>query len=357
MGKVVLGGMVFRYFVVFLVCAWGALSAQAVPINAIEQGDGYYLSLAFENEVVVVLDVDRRNNRVKIRRQKGYTEWVGPERLLTREDSVAEDVATTVGAAIVLGCIFLSETHCQDGASGGAKEPNAIPAAQRVPVINDVTDSLYYFAPLADGEWENVNDSALGWISEHVPKQGLYERVVSIRSKELDFLKRKGRKIYLLELTPASSNERSHALFAVGAGELDISVLKGTGPSLMDFLERNAIELRNERQALEYLKLFCSSISTEYGVYFVLDPKDARIPQEVRLHPHFRAPKFIGKKNGSYQFKAIMNHAGTYFESEFLVSPDGMVDLISDEPLVGVSDSRLVKVVEGRRKFLNIVRQ
>lgn len=85
-----------------------ALAAQAIamPISHIDPGDGLYLSLAFENELVYVLRVDHSRNLVKVRRANGYTEWVTPSRLISYEDSYAEDAATVVVGGILLFCLM-----------------------------------------------------------------------------------------------------------------------------------------------------------------------------------------------------------------------------------------------------------
>jgi hypothetical protein len=84
--------------------------AFAMPVSNIDVGDGLYLSKAFENELVYVVRVDYNQRMVKVRHQNGYTEWVDSSRLLSYEDSYAEDAATVVVGGILLLCLMSPDT-------------------------------------------------------------------------------------------------------------------------------------------------------------------------------------------------------------------------------------------------------
>lgn len=88
-------------------------NAFALPISRIDPGDGLYLDNIFANSLVQVIRVDDRNNWVKIRHGNGYTEWVRPSRLLTREESAAHEVVETAIWIAVFACA-MDPTLCEN---------------------------------------------------------------------------------------------------------------------------------------------------------------------------------------------------------------------------------------------------
>lgn len=87
--------------------------AAALPIGNIDAGDGLYLDSVFSNALVQVIRIDRANNFVKVRHGNGYTEWVRPSRLLTREQSAAHEVGETVVWGALIVCL-MDPTICEN---------------------------------------------------------------------------------------------------------------------------------------------------------------------------------------------------------------------------------------------------
>lgn len=139
-------------------------SALALPIQDIDSGDSYYLSLLGENELVSVARVDPSNNRVKIRRKSGYTEWVSPSRLLSYGNSFEEDAATALVGVAIVACLFMPE-ECQNAAKSSATTSRTRTASTRSATIKSVAVENTCREAVKvrvlrryNGKWQNQSD-------------------------------------------------------------------------------------------------------------------------------------------------------------------------------------------------------
>ncbi|HRO14191.1 MAG TPA: hypothetical protein PLL33_03955 [Paracoccus sp. (in: a-proteobacteria)] len=83
-------------------------------VKGFSVGDGVYVKGFFSDKPSIIQQIDEANRRVKVRRHDdGVSEWVGYERIITRDESTANNVGRTVVTFGVLVCMLSPET-CTD---------------------------------------------------------------------------------------------------------------------------------------------------------------------------------------------------------------------------------------------------
>lgn len=89
--------------------------ARTAPATGhLDVGDGVYVQGVFADELAIITRIDRATGRVKVRRARDYTTvWVSADRVITREQSVANDLGRGVVAIGVMVCIFNPDA-CQN---------------------------------------------------------------------------------------------------------------------------------------------------------------------------------------------------------------------------------------------------
>jgi len=89
-------------------------NTHAANIRDLDPGDGVYLQGIFSDDLVLIVRVDIGNNRVKVRRSEdNTTQWVSPSKILSRDDSIKNDIKRTGAAILIIGCLLDSEA-CKD---------------------------------------------------------------------------------------------------------------------------------------------------------------------------------------------------------------------------------------------------
>lgn len=84
-------------------------SSSSIPtgINALDVGDGVYVEGLFSDELAVIVRIDQASGNVKVRRQSdGTTVWVPASKVISREQSTANDFARGAVAVGVVACIL-----------------------------------------------------------------------------------------------------------------------------------------------------------------------------------------------------------------------------------------------------------
>lgn len=85
-------------------------------INGLTIGDGVYVQGAFSDQPSVIQQIDTANGQVKVRRYSdGVSEWVPANRLISRDQSTANDVART-GVVIGAFVCMISPDTCKNAA-------------------------------------------------------------------------------------------------------------------------------------------------------------------------------------------------------------------------------------------------
>lgn len=163
-----------------------AASAFALPINDIDPGDSYYLSLLFENELVTVTRVDRSSHRVKIRRKNGYTEWVSPSRLLSYGSSFEEDATTAVVGVALVACLLMPEecskaTSSSSSSSSSTSRYKSSSSRKRVTVQNQCKEDVKVSVLReVNSVWQNKHD----WVWT-IPAYKTYDLTIHNNSQYL----------------------------------------------------------------------------------------------------------------------------------------------------------------------------
>ena len=81
-------------------------TSYAASIRDLDIGDGVYLQGVLSDELVYLVRIDYQRNLVKIRRSEdGTVKWVRPTDLISREDSIGNDIGRAAIAIGVFACI------------------------------------------------------------------------------------------------------------------------------------------------------------------------------------------------------------------------------------------------------------
>ena len=134
--------------VFFILMAFGN-SCYAANIRDLDVGDGVYLQGVLSDELVYIVRIDYQRNRVKIRRSEdGTVKWVRPSDLISREDSIGNDIGRAAIAIGVFACIAnpdadacKSKNNSKSGSLSGNK-------SSKIYIVNDciydVKLAIYY---------------------------------------------------------------------------------------------------------------------------------------------------------------------------------------------------------------------
>ena len=82
-------------------------------VGGLTVGDGVYVQGILSDSASIIQEIDNANGRVKVRRMSdGVSEWVSADRLISRNESTANDFART-GAVLGMFFCMLSPETCQ----------------------------------------------------------------------------------------------------------------------------------------------------------------------------------------------------------------------------------------------------
>jgi uncharacterized membrane protein len=83
-------------------------------IDGLAIGDGVFVSGFLEDEAAMIVDIDKNQGKVKVRRAgDGTTTWVDQSKIITREESQVNNVGRVGGAMLVLYCLA-NPKDCSD---------------------------------------------------------------------------------------------------------------------------------------------------------------------------------------------------------------------------------------------------
>jgi len=77
-------------------------------LDLLDVGDGVYVQGFFSDELAMIVRINRANGTVKVRRSKdGTTKWVHHSKVISREQSTANDVVRTIGGGAIIYCLVV----------------------------------------------------------------------------------------------------------------------------------------------------------------------------------------------------------------------------------------------------------
>ncbi len=229
--------------------------------------------------------------------------------------------------------------HPVDMSPAGARDSIARLCSQTVaPVSERPTQTLFH--PSAPG-WTDVENpdhviSELDNAAEH----GLGPRT-TLREQVLPFYPEAS---LLLAENPEWHAEAPNRYFISHQSKL--LHLNGTSPPIHK-LNKKALAL-DEDNLLEYLEFFCFFVRAEEGPFLIVNDLDnAYVPLEMRaaasesaeaaqeLRRLFRLPQLVGEDDDEgWRASAMVYYSNAVFLADFLIKKSGMIEMLSDFPLL-----------------------
>ncbi|PRZ43819.1 ankyrin repeat domain-containing protein [Tritonibacter scottomollicae] len=157
---------------------------------------------------------------------------------------------------------------------------------------------------------------------------------LDIRSYDLPFHPN----VPLIELRPRSTSSAAGRLcFLIHDDKL--FRLNGTSPPIHEVNGLEAPEI-NEETVLQYLAFFCFFVRGEEGPFLIVDrSENGFIPDLGERHDEItnaiRAPRVWGRnEEGNFRVSGLVYYSNAGFFSNFIVQPSGMIEMISDAPIL-----------------------
>lgn len=138
--------------------------------------------------------------------------------------------------------------------------------------------------------------------------------------------------------------------------------LNGTSPPIHE-MNAKAPVLLSDDNVLAYLAFFCLFVHGDEGPFFIVhrlddplfpaglaDARPAAHPDAPSLRMVFRTPRRFGRDpRGHWRVAALVHYGDTIFASDFMVNPDGKIDMVDDTPLCEDLPMRAVLSLEAPR--------
>ena len=125
--------------------------------------------------------------------------------------------------------------------------------------------------------------------------------------------------------------------------------LNGTSPPIHQFNAAGNLKL-SEENVLDYLQFFCFFVRGEEGPFYVVDSLNAPYLPDIirdgadagnlstlgaRFQERYQSPRQFGKaEDGKWRFSATIYYSNAVFVGDFMVRPDGMIELAEDTPVL-----------------------
>lgn len=115
--------------------------------------------------------------------------------------------------------------------------------------------------------------------------------------------------------------------------------LNGTSPPIHE-VNRNAKVNIDSDNVKYYLSFFGFFVRGEDGPFYIInDLDDTLLPDNLKMDGSFRRiyrePKYFGTdESGNFQMSALTFYSNAIFHTDYLIHPDGTVEMVCDEPLL-----------------------
>ncbi|MEM6393013.1 MAG: hypothetical protein AAF797_09595 [Planctomycetota bacterium] len=332
-----------------------SVSAGAVPIEEVEAGATYEINqVEVDNDVVVVRQIDHERKRVEVQYLNGpaRTAWVEPDKLHTPEDArrldAAEEFLRVLAEVSIeqdpeqrAARLIIASIRLQQNGKLGA------PAIDKPPVV-----PAGLMAPQAPGDWLETQPADIIW-AKLVVNQALKpaERVTlrSARKKTLPFYEQEdGQPVFLMEMADDDGGFY-HALIPRGARGRHYVLLDSSHQSFDRFHANVKLRLTSPELVEDYLKFFCSTISSLRGAFHIIDPNATHLDPALLDRLNVQPMQTTLLDNGSYAVTAHLIYDDHLFLADFRVDPDGRVTMTEDKKLSKVQTTHRYEVNGYRR--------
>lgn len=222
------------------------------------------------------------------------------------------DTPAAAGGAFSPGATAFYPEHCrQEGVWHEMEATELADFAQRI----DPVDGKYAIRPgEATIAWRN-----LPWYDD--------VRLVSVATPEMD---ERNVRLFFLEL------------------QGEIFRLKGISPPIHEVNKRAQLRL-DSANVLDYLRFFCFFVRGEHGPFYIVEAlDDPFLPQglgpagQAAIADTARPATFEGMSpEGHFWCDAVVYYSNAIFITNYAIGPDGMVEMLDDEPVASDLPGRI----------------
>ena len=99
-------GFVMRGVVLSVISGFLGWNASAYPIDDLSLYEKVYLDNAVINRPVLIIDIDRAGQRVKVQEEDGFSKWVSADRIMSKTENTVEVISDVIGTALIAECVF-----------------------------------------------------------------------------------------------------------------------------------------------------------------------------------------------------------------------------------------------------------
>lgn len=118
--------------------------------------------------------------------------------------------------------------------------------------------------------------------------------------------------------------------------------LNGTSPPIHEVNNKAPVKI-NPDNVLEYLRFFCFFVRGDAGPFYIAeDITDANMPTDMDgttrsvIEGTIRPASFEGmNEQGHFLCDAVVFYSNALFIANFAVQPNGMIEMLNDEPIAG----------------------
>lgn len=82
------------------------LSAASYPIDDLSLYEKVYLQGMVTNSPVLIIDIDRSGNRVKVQEDDGFSRWVGADRIMSKWETRTDALKKVGGIGLIAYCVY-----------------------------------------------------------------------------------------------------------------------------------------------------------------------------------------------------------------------------------------------------------
>lgn len=206
-------------------------------------------------------------------------------------------------------------------------------------------------APIIAGQWESKGTYLNKWANNILLKNHKINiDVAKVRFKNIPFYSNANRKVKLVEI---SETHQKGAYYLVAI----FSKSSKNGYSILLSGYSDPIHLLNKilnfsvdapEDAVNYLKFFCSAITSNEGVYWIVDPDG----NELNISFLNMVAKSINTEaidNNDWKITSSLIYGNTLYDVGFVVHNDGKVEMTNDSTVQALPINLIVAFESGRR--------
>lgn len=205
--------------------------------------------------------------------------------------------------------------------------------------------------PQVAGIYQDGNENWFRWADTYLAEiMPGYSRVIeSVRYKPMSFYGKAN--AYLVEVSERGERGRYFIVVATGISGQPKTLLDGRGSSIYRFNEDIHLRLTNSAAASSYLRFFVSSMSSEEGLFSVLDSNTDVLSGSARQLLKIEPSTMSRSTGGMWTSSVDLLYGNRIYRANFDLASDGRVDMTSDVPRSAVINRSVVNSVADSRWY------